>query len=120
MEDMLDRMVIEVAELLEKNKAVNVEVFKVTDLCSWGDFIILATGTSETHLRGLKVEVKKMVLSNGGDIKNTRNNDDTSTWVLFDCGDFIINLMDEESRSYYDLEDRWSKAEVIYQSSKLS
>ena len=120
MEDMLNKPVLDIARLLEDNKAENVEVIKVTNLCSWGDYIIIATGTSETHLRGLKSEVKKHVLSTGDDIKNTRHRDDTSGWVLFDCGDYIINLMDEESRTFYDLEDRWSDAEVIYQSSSSS
>ena len=120
MEDMLNKTVLAIADLLEENKALNVKVIKVSQLCSWGDYILIATGTSETHIRGLKSEVKKMVLGSGDDIKNTRQRDDTSGWILFDCGDYIINLMDEESRSFYDLEDRWSEAEIIYQSSSSS
>lgn len=120
MEDMLSKKTISIAELLEDNKAKNVEIIKVSGLCSWGDYIVIATGTSETHIRGLKAEVKKYVLQSGDDIKNPRQRDDTSGWVLFDCGDYIVNLMDEESRSFYDLEDRWSDAEVIYKSSSSS
>jgi len=120
MEDMLNKTVIAVAKLLEDNKALNVEVIKVSGLCSWGDYILIATGTSETHIRGLKSEVKKLVLESGDDIRNTRHRDDTSGWILFDCGDYIINLMDEESRGFYDLEDRWSNAEIVYQSSSSS
>ncbi len=120
MEDMLSKTVNAIAELLEENKALDVEVLKVTGLCSWGDFLVIATGTSEAHIRGLKSEVKKMVLAEGGDIKNARQKDDTGGWVLFDCGDYIINLMDEESRLYYNLEDRWSNAEIVYQSSRSS
>jgi len=120
MEDMLSKRVLEVASVLEDNKALNVEVLKVKGLCSWGDYIIIATGTSETHIRGMKNEVKKYVLSTGDDIKNGRNRDDSEGWVLFDCGDYIINLMDEESRRFFDLEDRWSDGEVVYQSSSAS
>lgn len=120
MEDMLDKKVISIAGVLEDNKAKNVEVIKVTGLCSWGDYIIIATGTSETHIRGLKTEVKKHVLETGDDIRNPRQRDDTGGWVLFECGDYIVNLMDEESRAFYDLEDRWSDAQVVYQSSSSS
>ncbi len=120
MEDTLSKKIISIAELLEDNKAKNVEVINVSGLCSWGDYIIIATGTSETHIRGLKTEVKKHVLQSGDDIKNPRMRDDTSGWILFDCGDYIVNLMDEESRGFYDLEDRWSDADVIYQSSSSS
>jgi len=120
MEDTLNKRVISIAGVLEDNKARNVEVINVTGLCSWGDYIIIATGTSETHIRGLKTEIKKYVLGLGDDIKNPRQRDDTSGWVLFDCGDYIVNLMDEESREFYDLENRWKEAEVLYQSSSSS
>ena len=120
MEDTLSKIVVDIATLLEDNKAKNVEVVKVSNLCSWGDYIVIATGTSETHIRGLKTEVKKFVLGSGGDIKNPRQRDDTSGWVLFDCGDYIVNLMDEASRAFYNLEDRWSEAEMVYQSSSSS
>lgn len=120
MEDTLNKTILTIAKLLEDSKAKNVEVIKVAGLCSWGDYIVIATGTSETHIRGLKTEVKKLVLESGDDIRNPRQRDDTSGWVLFDCGDYIINLMDEESRSFYDLENRWTDAEVIYQSSSSS
>ncbi len=65
-------------------------------------------------------EVKKAIFAEGGDIKNTKHKDDTDGWILFDCGDYIVNLMDRESREFYDLEDRWSSAEIVYQSSKSS
>jgi ribosome-associated protein len=120
MEDTLNKRVVSIAGLLEDNNAKNVEVIKVTGLCSWGDYIIIATGTSETHIRGLKTEVKKYVLESGDDIKNPRQRDDTSGWILFDCGDYIVNLMDEESREFYDLGNRWKEAEVLYQSSSSS
>lgn len=120
MEDTLNKRVLEVAQVLEENKALNVEVLKVTGQCSWGDYIIIATGTSETHLRGLKNETKKFVLGSGDSIRNPRLRDDTAGWILFDCGDYIINLMDAESRSFYDLEDRWNGAEIVFQSSSSS
>jgi ribosome-associated protein len=120
MEDTLSKRVLEVAQVLEDNKALNVEVLDIKGLCSWGDYIVIGTGTSETHIRGLKNEVKKFVLSTGDDVKNPRNRDDSGGWVLLDCGDYIINLMDEESRSFYDLENRWSEGKVLFQSSSLS
>ena len=32
---------------------------------------------------------------------------DTSDWVLIDCEDLVINIMNNETRVYYDLETLW-------------
>ena len=32
---------------------------------------------------------------------------DTSDWILIDCEDLVINIMNNETRVYYDLETLW-------------
>ena len=37
---------------------------------------------------------------------------DTSDWILIDCEDLVINIMNNETRVYYDLETLWGYEET--------
>ncbi|OQY38365.1 MAG: ribosome silencing factor [Spirochaetaceae bacterium 4572_7] len=88
--------------------------------CSWTGFFVITTCSSNTHLRGVVDEIRKYLHNLGYNIKQNRKNPGNQGWVLLDCGDFVIHLMDRQSRDFYNLEDRWSNAETFYSSSKLS
>ena len=36
-----------------------------------------------------------------------------SGWILLDYGEVIVNVMTEQAREFYDLEDHWSNGELI-------
>lgn len=88
--------------------------------CSWTGYFIISTCNSNAHLRGVVDEIRKKIYSLGYQIKQNRKNPGTQGWVLLDCGDFVIHLMNIESREFYELEERWNNSKVIYSSSKLS
>lgn len=43
----------EVKEILDKTRADDVQVIRVRDLCEWADHLVIASGHSGRHLRGI-------------------------------------------------------------------
>ena len=36
-----------------------------------------------------------------------------SEWILVDCGDVIVNIMQQEAREFYDLESLWGEKTLV-------
>ena len=95
-----------IIESLEDIKAVDPVAINVKKISSLTDFMIIASGTSNRHIKaisekvidGLKVNKIKEVKVEG------QGGDD---WVLVDAGDVIVHLMSSEAREFYDLESLW-------------
>ena len=90
------KSVLEIAALLEEHLGEDAVVLDVSDISSWTDYIVICTVRSQAHLRGLFDNVN--VYLKGMEIEplNSRKNPGNQGWVLIDCGNFIINLMDRE------------------------
>lgn len=113
--------VLLLAKEVEELKGLNTLALDLSGSCSWTGYFVITTCSSNAHLRGVVDQIRQKLHSMDYSIKQNRKNPGNKGWILLDCGDFIIHLMTEESREYYDLEDRWKDAEVIYSSSsKLS
>ncbi|HEC61994.1 MAG TPA: ribosome silencing factor [bacterium] len=121
MEDTVKNKVLEVADLLDEHQAENVLVLDVAETSGWTDFFIICTVRSSGHLKGLLRILKGHLgvgLMGNKSLRLPKNNLKQG-WVLIDCSDFVIHLMDKETREFFELEKLWFKAELIY-SSKLS
>ena len=95
-----------IQETLDQHKAVDITAIDLTGKSSIGDFLLIATGTSQRHLHALALyaQDKSKVLG----IQNTRlEGTDASGWVILDLGDVIVHLFLAESRTLYDLESMW-------------
>lgn len=112
--------VIVLAKEIEDLKGQDVRALDISGECSWTGYFIISTCSSNAHLRGVVDETRRKLHSLGYSIKQNRKNPGNKGWILMDCGDFVIHVMTEESREFYDLEDRWNRSEIIYSSSKLS
>lgn len=112
--------VISLAKEIDALKGKDTLAIDVTENCSWTGFFVISTCNSNAHLRGVVDDVRKIVHDMGYSIKQNRKNPGNQSWVLIDCVDFVIHLMNYDSREYYKLEERWNSSEIIYSSSKLS
>ncbi len=89
-------------DFLENKKGMNIKIIKADDSNVLADYIVIATGTSTTHVKALadEVEVKlKEVDILPHHIEGSRYN----SWILLDYGDVVVHVFSAESRRYYNL-----------------
>ena len=95
-----------IIDILKENKAIDILKIDVKKLTSAVDFMVIASGTSSRHIRGLSeiamAEAKKNNLSSIG-----VEGRDGSDWILIDFGDFLVHLMLPKVREFYNIEKLW-------------
>lgn len=110
-------VVSEVARFIEEHKGKNTVVLYLGPRCSFADYFIITTVTSEGHLRGLFNNLLAFLEERHIELFRKKKNLDDVGWQLIDCGTFVIHLMTEEKRSFYDLEKLWFECERMTHSS---
>jgi ribosome-associated protein len=100
-------------ELAENRKAENVVVLDVTEVSSITDYFVIATGTSEPHLRAIVGEITDK-LRDDYDLK-PKSHDGTlqTSWIVLDYFDVIVHVMRADVREHYKLEDLWGDAPQV-------
>ena len=112
--------IIKIAELINDHKGENTIALDLRGLSSWTDFFIISTVQSFAHLKGIVKHVMSYFEENETYVSGRQKNIADDSWVLIDCGTFVIHLMEKETREFYELEKLWFSASVCYQSSKSS
>jgi len=69
------------------------------------------TKVAEKNVKALAASVRDAVKENGGEIVSTEG-EDVGEWVLVDCGDAVVHIMQPAIRSYYTLEEIWGDKPV--------
>ena len=94
----------------DNKKAEDIAVLDVRDLSSVTDYFVIASGTSEPHLRAIVEEITGKLRDEQG-IRPVRTDGSTQgAWVALDFFDVIVHLMRAEVRVRYDLEGLWGDA----------
>jgi ribosome-associated protein len=97
---------------IEDKKGEGIRVLDVSGKSSITDYLVLATGTSDPHLKALKASLDAALKEAGvhliGDDREVG-----SGWVIADAFDFMVHLQTEEMRELYQLDRLWRDAEVV-------
>lgn len=97
-------------DFAENKKAENIVVLDVRKLSSVTDYFVIATGSSEPHLRAITNEIKDS-LREDYDLRPRAIEGDLRTpWQVLDFFDVIVHVMREDIREKYDLEGLWGDA----------
>ena len=94
---------------LDEKKAVDLRVLDVSEQSSITDYLVLATGSSEPHLRALRVELEKAIDASKTHIVGMEIAQD-SGWIVVDAFDVMVHIFSPEVREKYGLENLWKDA----------
>ncbi len=97
---------------LDDKKAGELTVLDVSEQSSITDYLILATATSEPHLRALRVELEKALDANQVHIVGIEKAQE-SGWMIVDAFDVMVHLFIAAAREKYGLERLWRDAKEV-------
>lgn len=97
-------------ELADNKKAENIVILDVRELSSITDYFVIASGTSEPHLRAIVDEIVDK-LRDEDDVKPKAVDGTLQTaWIVLDYFSVIVHVMRQDARERYDLETLWGDA----------
>jgi ribosome-associated protein len=105
-------------ELAENRKAENVVILDVRKLSTVTDFFVLATGTSEPHVRAIEDEITRRLREEHAIRPNHTDGSARTNWIVADYFDVIVHVMRADVRERYDLEGLWGDAPRLRPSRK--
>jgi len=97
-----------VISALEDLKADNICVLDVQDKTSITDYMVIASGTSNRHVKSLAENLLIDVKQKGGKPLGIEGAE-ASDWVLVDLGEVVVHVMLPATRTFYDLESFWEQ-----------
>lgn len=108
----LDARLASVVEAARSKKAFRIHLLDVREVASFTDTFAFMSGGSDRQNRAIAEAVVEK-LKERGERPLSVEGDQQGTWILVDCGDLIVHVMDEESRRYYNLEALWKEGKVL-------
>lgn len=97
-------------DLADNKKAENLVVLDVRKVTSITDYYVLATGTSEPHLRAIRDEIINRLRLDHAVRPRSIDGTMPTNWIVLDYNDVIVHLMRPDVREHYALEALWGDA----------
>ena len=97
---------------LAEKKAEDLRVLDVSAQSSLTDYLVIATGTSEPHLRALRSELDRVL--DEADVQVVgRESAEASGWTVLDAFDVMVHLFTPSQRRHFALEKLWKDAKEV-------
>ena len=97
-------------ELADSKKAENIVILDVREISSITDYFVIASGTSEPHLRAISDEITERLREENEIRPRAVDGTLQAGWLVLDFFDVIVHLMKTDVREHYDLEGLWGDA----------
>jgi len=100
-------------DLADNKKAEDLLVMDVKNISSITDYFVIASGSSEPHLRAISDEITETLKDDYGIIPSAQDSNLQTGWVVIDFFDVIVHVMRSDVRKRYDLESLWGDAPQV-------
>jgi len=102
-----DRLSELAVEALDELKGKDIVKLDVSELTTVTDYMVVASGTSNRHVKALTDAVAEKAKAAGHRPAGIEG-EEGSEWVLLDLGDTLVHVMLPRVREFYNLEKLWS------------
>src|ERR1035437_3121934 len=93
-----------IVDALEDVKAQDVKVFDTEHLSSLFERVIIASGASNRQTKALAANVRDAVRA-AGFVKPRSEGETNGEWIIVDCGQAVVHVMQPSFRQYYTPEE---------------
>lgn len=100
-----------IVEALDDIKGRDIVVFDTIKGSAEFDRVIIATADVARQTKALATNVVDKVKAAGGRIVSMEGGA-SGEWILVDCGDAIVHIMQPAARQHYNLEELWGQKQV--------
>lgn len=105
----------EVEKILSDVRADDVRVIPVRKQSEFTNFVVVATGRSQWHVRNIAqaliYKVKQKQTGAKRMLLPSVQGQEGGNWIVIDSGSLIVHALDEKARAYYNLEQLWTSKE---------
>lgn len=102
----------QIVNFLEEKKAENILLLDIHEITTFTDYFIICNGTSDRMLQALAIALREYVKKEHNYILNIEG-ESRDGWMVADLEDIVVHIFSPELRSYYKLEQLWSKGKII-------
>ncbi|RSX51448.1 ribosome silencing factor [Bifidobacterium callimiconis] len=101
------------AQAADSIKATDIVAFDVSETLGITDAFLIASGSSDRQVTAIADEIERQLHERRHlDALNCEGKTE-GEWVLLDFGDFVVHVMLDDKREYYDLERLWADCPAI-------
>ena len=105
--DKIKKLLKTVLEAAQEVKAEDIVGLDLTDVESYADYVVIASGQNDRQIQALSHRITKKVFEEHKRHPLGVEGANTSEWILIDYGDLICHVFAPEVREIYHLEDMW-------------
>ena len=97
-------------KLADDKKAEDIAVLDVRKISSVTDYFVIASGTSDPHLRAIVNEIVDKLRDDHDLNPSGKDGTINAAWVVLDYFEVMVHIMRSDVRQRYDLEGLWNDA----------